>query len=96
MLIFSNVSFQLENVQFIWTQEQNMSSSGGSANGSSFFSKLPRNSRIAAWGLAGVLFGAWQYYDAKRDNVAAPVDLYKEYGDHNSRIKEKTLPKKNP
>ena len=65
-------------------------SSGGGSNGPSFFSKLPRNSRIAAWGLAVVVFGAWQYYDIKRDNVAAPMDLHKEFGDHNARIKEKT------
>ena len=69
-----------------------MSSSGGSSSGSSFFSKLPRNSRIAAWGLAGVVFCAWQYYETKRDNVAAPVDIHKEFGDHNARIKKKPLP----
>ena len=31
------------------------------------FNTVPLNQKIAAWGTAGVVFGAWQWYESKDD-----------------------------
>ena len=62
-------------------------------SGSKFFQTLPRSSRLAAWGVAGGIFLAWQYYETKRDN-SLQVDA-QEIAQHNAKSKEKTYTNKN-
>ena len=40
-----------------------------------------------AWVVAGVVFGAWQWYENQRDNTTN-VDM-KEFQEHNSRIRKR-------
>ena len=43
--------------------------------------------RAGAWVVAGVVFGAWQWYENQRDNTTN-VDM-KEFQEHNSRIRKR-------